>query len=241
MAEFLIKAISSKMPSLQTYKGIINKWVQDAQSFPYTKAQLIDAKEDAKRLMGYRWALRHPNRPEAQTIISDYEANPLTQDRINEIRPIIGNRKKIEHNLWVMTTERNKTDPELSAFLAEKDKRGSFKKGDIVAIQPDGWQWGKQEHPATQDRFPEPKFFIVKVPGLDHEVVKQYFEPETIDILDDDGDTTIDIIRCRKFHIMVDNLPQGIKNTILAEGEVTVNFNQLRQFIRNKVTGQTEG
>jgi hypothetical protein len=53
--------------------------------------------------------------------------------------------------LLVFAGNRVHPDPEV-------DRVGSYKKGDIIHVAPDSWQWGLKEGP--------PDFVIVKVPGV---------------------------------------------------------------------------
>ncbi len=53
----------------------------------------------------------------------------------------------------------------------EKDVRGSYKRGDIVVVFPDGHIWGKNEGP--------PKFGIVQLTGITVEQAKIYLQSET--------------------------------------------------------------
>ncbi len=53
--------------------------------------------------------------------------------------------------ILVMAQSRTHSDP-------DKDRRGSYKAGDIVAVFPDGHEWGLEER--------LPKFWQIAVPGL---------------------------------------------------------------------------
>jgi len=106
-----------------------------------------------------------------------------------------------------------------------KDKQGCYKRGDVVVVMPDGNVWGKAEG--------LPKFVIVKVPGLPVDQARKYVESEA----DATGDN---IITRRKFKLLVDDIPQALKNQLKAKGEVTVSWNQVKSYVKNKVTGVTE-
>lgn len=79
--------------------------------------------------------------------------------------------------LLIMANSNSHSDP-------IKDIRGCYKKGDIVDVQPDGFQWGKEECP--------PRFHVVKIKGLDFKEAKYLMEPQ----LDIDNITII----CRRAH-----------------------------------------
>jgi hypothetical protein len=63
--------------------------------------------------------------------------------------------------LLVFAGNRVHPDPEV-------DRVGSYKKGDIIHVAPDSWQWGLKEGP--------PDFVIVKVPGVSLAAAKQYMD-----------------------------------------------------------------
>ncbi len=117
-----------------------------------------------------------------------------------------------------------------------KNKRGVYQRGDIVVVMPDGHPWGIEEHPLTTTYNP-PKFFIVKIPGITVAQAQKYLHPET-DGVDAEGDP-IPVTR-RLWRIRADDVPQWVKNEIQNNGEVTVTWNQIKTFIRNKKTGQDE-
>ncbi|HHL39622.1 MAG TPA: hypothetical protein ENJ37_03880 [Deltaproteobacteria bacterium] len=50
-----------------------------------------------------------------------------------------------------------------------KDRTGCYKRGDVVAVAPDGHRWGRDEA--------LPKFLVVRVPGLPVERARRYTEP----------------------------------------------------------------
>jgi hypothetical protein len=243
MAEFLIKAVNTEETTLQIYRNLINnKWVPEAQAFPYSKADLISAMDDGKRYREYRWALNHPNKPMAQTIINEYEANPLSQQRIVQLKNIIKKKNHIDHNFRVMVVERHRTDADITTWLAKRHKAGNSIRGDIITVRDNGWTWGGELHPLTATRFKPPRFFIVKAPQIAFAQAEKYMQPEEEDYIDPEKPgTSRRPLTFRRWHLLVGNLPQSIKNKIRDEGEVTVTPNQIKPFIRDKVTEQTEG
>ena len=48
---------------------------------------------------------------------------------------------------------------------------GCYKIGDIVDVRPDNWPWGNEEG--------LPRFYIVKIPGLNHETISELIESHT--------------------------------------------------------------
>jgi len=61
----------------------------------------------------------------------------------------------------------------LDALKMSVDERERFyartRKGDIIAIRPDGWKWGREEC--------LPRFIIFKVPGVDVKDFEAYTRP----------------------------------------------------------------
>ena len=106
-----------------------------------------------------------------------------------------------------------------------KDKRGCYKRGDVVVVMPDGHVWGKAEG--------LPKFVIVRVPGLAVDAARKYLESEM-------DAASENIITRRKFKLLLDNVPISIKNQLKSTGEVTVSWTTAKQYIKNKITGVTE-
>lgn len=104
-----------------------------------------------------------------------------------------------------------------------KDKAGCYKRGDIVDVRPDGFEWGREEG--------LPTFVKVKIPGLAVSTIKQFMESEMGDL-----ETTV---RRRKWNVLVDNIPVQIKQTLQTTGEVTVTLTQVRNYIKNKQSGET--
>lgn len=111
----------------------------------------------------------------------------------------------------------------------EKDKRGCYKRGDFVVVMPNGHEWGKEEG--------LPKFVVVKIPGLSVEAAKKYIQSEEGE---PDADGNRPILRRRLFRILIDDAPSTIKQQLMDTGEVTVTWEQVRNFVKNKLTGLTE-
>lgn len=53
----------------------------------------------------------------------------------------------------------------MAELLIIPTDRGSYSRGDVVVAMPDGHEWGQEEQP--------PKFYLVKVPGLDIAVARE--------------------------------------------------------------------
>jgi hypothetical protein len=109
-----------------------------------------------------------------------------------------------------------------------KDRIGSYKRGDIVGVEEDGYEWGKEEG--------LPKFYLVKIPGLSVDVARKY---EQMDMESDDPNYKT-VYRRRRFHIPIDAVPVAIRNALTTTGQVTVTVNQIRNYLVNKRTGLPE-
>ena len=58
------------------------------------------------------------------------------------------------------------------------DRRGAYKRGDIVVVRPDGWSWGRKEVLAANQGG---KFSIIKLPDLTVAEAEEYLQPERLD------------------------------------------------------------
>lgn len=96
-----------------------------------------------------------------------------------------------------------------------KDKAGSYKRGDVVVIYPDGHEYGKIEG--------LPKFMIVKIPDLSFKDAQKYIEEE----VDDTDLNNIITITRRRYKFLVDDIPSEI-------GEVVMTKEELNDFIEEK-------
>lgn len=111
----------------------------------------------------------------------------------------------------------------------EKDK-GCPKRGDIIDVREDGFEWGKKE------RLPD--FYFIKIPGLSVTGTAQYKFPEGGII----GQASPNVVlKFRLWKTNVDVVPSAIKNTLLSTGKVTVNWSQIKSYIVNKKDGGTAG
>lgn len=108
---------------------------------------------------------------------------------------------------------------------AVKDARGSYKRGDVVVVMPDGHPWGSSER--------LPKCVVVKIPSLSVAQAQQFVESESvIDVF-----TAARVItRRRRWRVRVDDVPLAIRNALRNNGEVTVSYAEVRNFIENKTT-----
>jgi len=107
-----------------------------------------------------------------------------------------------------------------------KDRRGCYKRGDIVQVFPDG--------ACTEQPSPNSNMVIIKVVGLSFEAAQKYMLSEM-----DTVDPRKTLTR-RKFRIRVDDVPVGVRNTLRDERWITLDWAQVRNFLRNKITNTDE-
>lgn len=118
-----------------------------------------------------------------------------------------------------------------------KDRRGCYKRGMPVCIQPDGHTWGRLESKQrwiaegnTAASWPaQGQFVIIKIPGVTVERVQDFISTQTED---DTGADTGDTFRRRRWQVLVDNLPADVRNTLAADGEYTTSVAQIRNYLK---------
>ena len=109
----------------------------------------------------------------------------------------------------------------------DKDTRQSyearFQIGDIIAVRPDGWIWGKKER--------LPNFIVVKIPGMNLEEAQEYEKRLTKKIYIPEAGIWDDrIIKRRKYQIpkaVIDNAKQ------LSADSISIDKNDKDNFISN--------
>lgn len=109
----------------------------------------------------------------------------------------------------------------------DKDRRGCYKRGDIVVVMPDGHAWGAKEG--------LPNFVKIKIPGLNHETVRELIDEQQEDdagnpLLDNEGSPLT--FRRRRWRVLVDSIPTTIRNQLRDFGEVTVTRAQVRNYVK---------
>jgi hypothetical protein len=103
-----------------------------------------------------------------------------------------------------------------------KEARGCYKLGDVVQVMPDDHVWGALES--------LPRYFVVKVPGLDPGKARAFLIPEM------DSVESEKILRRRKFRLKVEDVPLAIRNKLQTDGWVSITLTQLKNFLWNKTT-----
>jgi len=116
----------------------------------------------------------------------------------------------------IMAVDKTHSDP-------IKDKRGCYKRGDIVQVYEDG---ECKEPPA-----PDSKFVIVKITGLSKATAEQYAKQDESIV---DGKTGINTRRL--YHLDFSLLPKTIIDTLKTDRQITVTLSQVKNYIKNKTT-----
>lgn len=125
----------------------------------------------------------------------------------------------------------------------EIDRKGCYKKGMVVAIFEDGHTWGRLESKQqwiaegnTADSWPSQGIFvIVKISSVLAAKALVLLEQQTEDDLGNpllDTDNRPIIYRRRRWKLFVDNIPLAIRNTLTANGEITVTVSQIRAYLK---------
>ena len=129
----------------------------------------------------------------------------------------------------ILLRRKSKTDPD-----PIKNER-LYKRGDIVSIRPDGQEWGRMENPDLHpDGVDGCGFVIIKVPGV-------MPTQKTMDKwLGQASGSNESMVKRRLWGLMIDNLPVSIRNELRDEGSVTVTWNQIKNYMRNKLTDERE-
>ena len=122
-----------------------------------------------------------------------------------------------------------------------KDREGAYKKGMIIIVVEDNYLWARME--SKQQWIAEGnsvddwhnKTAILKIPGLAIAKVEELISQQ---IEDDDGVPIFDVrdrpftFRRRRWRLLIDSLPASIRNTIIADGEVTTTKAKIRDHLK---------
>lgn len=107
---------------------------------------------------------------------------------------------------------------------ASKDASGCYKRGDLVVVMEDGHPWGRGEG--------LPTFVRVKIPGVPASRVRRYLAE---DLVTDQFTGQPTRRRRRLWRLLVDDVPNAIRRALRDAGEVTVTWEQVRGYVRDKV------
>jgi hypothetical protein len=112
---------------------------------------------------------------------------------------------------------------------ATTDRRGCYKRGDVVAVMPDGHQWGAKEG--------LPRFVRIKVPALTADVVRGLADEQSEDDagIEPQPDPAADrTYRRRRWRVVLADLPLARRNELQNTGETTITRVVLHSVLRRK-------
>jgi len=115
---------------------------------------------------------------------------------------------------------------------AETDRRGCYKRGDVVVVMEDGHEWGAKEGP--------PNFVRLRIPGAARALAARLTEEQDDD---DDGKPLAEeqgergIHRRRRWRVDLDALPAAIRTALLNSGVASITRAQIRSRLKRKRDG----
>lgn len=116
----------------------------------------------------------------------------------------------------------------------QKQRDRGYKMGDIVVVMPDGHEWGREER--------LPKFVVVKVVGMSVDFARKYVETYETNtgLTNPVGIPIKKLVAVRKYNVLINNISKHIKNKLLAEGEITIAWDNIKSCVYNKLSMMTE-
>jgi hypothetical protein len=115
---------------------------------------------------------------------------------------------------------------------AEKDRRGCYKRGDVVVVMDDGHEWGAKEGP--------PNFVRLRIPGAARALAERLTEEQ------DDDDTGAPLpdeqgqrraFRRRRWRVDLDALPAAVRTGLQSDGVASITRVQIRSRLKRKRDG----
>lgn len=133
---------------------------------------------------------------------------------------------------------------------ADKDRYGCYKRGMPVVVFEDGHVWGREESKQqwiAEGRDPavwpgQGKFGILKIPGVSVARATEFLSEQWVDdagatyyapgsILKADGPYPARYRR-RAWRLLVDSVPNAVRNAVLNNGEYTTSISQIRNYLK---------
>lgn len=114
----------------------------------------------------------------------------------------------------------------------EADRRGCYKRGDVVGVFEDDHQFGRKEG--------LPKFVRLRIPGTAKALAQRLVEE---DDEDDAGKPDLDergerrALRRRRWKVDIPALPAAVRNALAKDGEASITRAQIRARLRRKRDG----
>lgn len=121
---------------------------------------------------------------------------------------------------------------EMLLMAEDNPSAKGFKRGDIVAIKPDGWAWTAQESKAAWIKAGRPagqwprRFAVVKIPGVSEERLRP--------LLDVELDVLLQPLRKRRRFLDLDGAGVAVRQQVGRDYEVTVAPGQLRSLFKQR-------
>lgn len=102
-----------------------------------------------------------------------------------------------------------------------KDRRGCWKAGYVIDVQPDGYSWGAEEHPASHSYRPR-RTALITFPGVSVARVQKYLaaQPDAQAIAN--GIPDAPPYRRRLWQIQSAELPAAARNKLATTGLLTI-------------------
>jgi hypothetical protein len=114
----------------------------------------------------------------------------------------------------------------------ETDRRGCYKRGDVVTVQDDGHPWGRKEG--------LPNFIILRIPGAARALAERLADEQD----DDDSGTLLQDAdgmrgrhRRRRWRIDIDDLPAAVRTALMTTGAAPITRVQIRTRLKRKRDG----
>jgi len=122
-----------------------------------------------------------------------------------------------------------------------KSQRGCYKRGDIVDLRPDGFEWGRLEGLAPKDGG---QFVVVKVVGVTVDQVRTFAENKlgilaTLIIPETSGTDVSGnplVTKRRRIRLDVDLLPAGVRDTLNNTGSYSTTWAAIKAYLIDKVS-----
>jgi hypothetical protein len=139
--------------------------------------------------------------------------------------------------LLIFARNNTQTDP-------ETDRRGCYKRGMPVVVAEDGHTWGRDESKQVwiaEGRDPalwpgQGKFVLLKIPGVPSDKARALIASQDEDDAGvQSADTQLIAFRRRRWVLRLDDLPVGVRNTLVVDGEYTADTAAKRQAVRDRL------
>jgi hypothetical protein len=134
---------------------------------------------------------------------------------------------------------------DIELLLVRNDKGSNDacdpRRGDIVHVLEVPATWGRREDPRS-GFFADPAdcpFVLLQVTGCPYTAAEALAKWTVVDYDNPDTENKT-IVRRRKWRVIVDSAPTGVKNKLSRDGFTSINWNQIKSLVENKRTQETE-